>query len=642
MPLQTIRTLRAAGASGAYFRRSVLRRFAVYLLIMLPLVIGYALAERNQLTQIAERESRRDLENLSRVFAEEVRATVNTIDMSLLQLRAHWQREHIADFPAIVEQLNRDLHGKVLLQVAVTDTRGIVRFSNAANAASAAGVDVSDREHIRVHLQGRGQDRLFVSAPVLGRVSGRWTVQFTRPVFRHDGTLAGVIVASVEPAYFARFYDSIDLGQGASLALLRHDGTIIVRSAGGRNDRDLGRRLTGVPYDGPRAPFGYFRRTGQVDHIERHYVWRDLPESGLMVTVGQSVADADARYARQKTGESWGAALVALLLAGLGWVAIAASDNRQRAVEALAVAEARWKLALNAAGEGVWDWDMRAGQVTLSSRAQALLGLHASAAPASLDSLTRALHPEDQAGFNEALEEHLKGHSADFVAEARMGSADGGWHWLLVRGMLVERDRAGRPARMVGTFADIDARKNEEEQMRYLAHHDGLTGLPNRLLFTDRLNQAIRMAQRAGDKLAVLYFDLDKFKPVNDTYGHEVGDRLLQQVAVRVSDGLRDSDTLCRVGGDEFVALLPHCGTETDVRRVAENVLALLNQEFRVQGHSLRISGSIGYALYPDCGGRTDAEVVRCADQAMYYAKEHGRGQVSGQVRSAPAPQGAA
>ena len=110
----------------------------------------------------------------------------------------------------------------------------------------------------------------------------------------------------------------------------------------------------------------------------------------------------------------------------------------------------------------------------------------------------------------------------------------------------------------------------------------------------------------------------------------------------RSSDGLRDSDTLCRVGGDEFVALLPHCGNETDVRRVAENVLALLNQEFRVQGHSLRISGSIGYALYPDCGGRTDAEVVRCADQAMYYAKEHGRGQVSGQVRSAPAPQGAA
>lgn len=629
MPLYTFRTLKAAGPSGAYFRLSVLKRLALFLGLCLPLVVLLVCIERSQLDTIAERESWRDLENLSRAFSEEVHATVTTVDMSLLQLRAHWQREHRDDFPGIVDELNQELRGKVLMQVAVTDARGILQFSNAGNAA---GMDLSDREHIRVHLEGRG-DHLYVSAPVLGRLTGRWSVQFTRPIYDRNGLFAGVIVASVAPSYFSRFYKSIDLGPQSSIALLRADGTILVRSTRERGDLNLGTRLVGFPYEGERPPFGHFRRPGQVDGVERYYVWRDLPDYNLMVTVGQSVADADARYARQKTVVTAAGVVVALLLAGLGWITIAASDNRRRAVAALAAAEARWKLALNAAGEGVWDWDIRGGHVTLSSRAQALLKLNSPVVPAKPEMLAHCVHPDDLEKMKEALQAHLDGRSPDFVAEARVHLPGNDWPWVLVRGMLVERDQQGQPRRMVGTFADIDGRKSEEERIRYLAHHDALTGLPNRLLFADRLAQAMRMAQRDGARVGVLYFDLDKFKPVNDTYGHEVGDRLLQQVAVRVSDALRDSDTLCRVGGDEFVALLPHCGNEADVRRIAENVLALLNQEFRVQDHVLHISGSIGYAVYPDCGARTDAEVMRRADQAMYYAKEHGRGQVSGRVR---------
>lgn len=630
MPLDTFRTLKAAGPSGAYFRRSVLQRLAVFLALCLPLVVIVVAVEHAQLSNIAERESRRDLENLSRAFAEEVHATVTTVDMSLLQLRAHWQREHRDEFPGIVDELNKELRGRVLLQVAVTDGRGILQFSSAGNGI---GVDLSDREHIRVHLEGRG-DHLFVSQPVLGRVSGRWSVQFTRPVYDRKGLFAGVIVASVAPSYFSRFYSSIDIGPGSSIALLRSDGTILVRSTRAKGDLDLGTRLAGFPYEGQRAPFGHFRRRGQLDGVERYYVWRDLSDYGLMVTVGQAVADASARYGRQQSVVTVAGAVVVLLLAGLGWIAIAAADNRRRAVAALTAAEARWKLALNAAGEGVWDWDVQAGQVTLSSRAQALLKLNSPVVPARLDMLVHCVHPDDLDKMKQALRDHLDGRAPDFVAEARVHLPGNDWPWVLVRGMLVERDKQGGPLRLIGTFANIDARKNEEERIRYLAHHDALTGLPNRLLFIDRLNQAMRMAQRASGKVGVLYFDLDKFKPVNDTYGHEVGDRLLQQVAVRVADGLRDSDTLCRVGGDEFVALLPHCGGEEDVRKVAENVLALLNQEFRVHDHVLRISGSIGYAVYPDCGAQSDTEVMRRADQAMYYAKEHGRGRVSGQVRA--------
>jgi diguanylate cyclase (GGDEF)-like protein len=188
---------------------------------------------------------------------------------------------------------------------------------------------------------------------------------------------------------------------------------------------------------------------------------------------------------------------------------------------------------------------------------------------------------------------------------------------------------------MVGTFADIDARKNEEEQMRHQASHDALTGLPNRVLFADRLRQAIRVAQREHIRLAVLYFDLDKFKPVNDTYGHAVGDALLAAMAKRVSGRLRDSDTLARIGGDEFVVLLPRCSGPDDARKVGENILAQLNREFVIEQDALHISGSIGYALYPD-NGRDSDELLRCADEAMYAAKSNGRGQVRGYGETVP------
>ncbi|HBI67940.1 MAG TPA: sensor domain-containing diguanylate cyclase, partial [Massilia sp.] len=159
------------------------------------------------------------------------------------------------------------------------------------------------------------------------------------------------------------------------------------------------------------------------------------------------------------------------------------------------------------------------------------------------------------------------------------------------------------------------------------------TGLPNRLLFNDRLRQALLAAQREGNKLAVLFFDLDKFKPVNDTHGHAVGDLLLQQVATRVRGALRASDTLARIGGDEFVVLLPRIGAAPDARRVAGEILAELNRPFVSEGRTLEISGSIGVAVYPDSGASAD-ELMRSADGAMYDAKLQGRACVAERTRA--------
>jgi diguanylate cyclase (GGDEF)-like protein len=620
-------SLRAAADMGAYFRRGVLLRLALLLAVMLPLAWLGAAFERTQLESIAQRESQRDISNLAHAFAEEVNATIGTIDMSLLHLRSHWEHNR-PGFAQMVERLNRELHGRVILAIGVTDARGHLVY---ASSAAPSGMDLSDRDYVRHHLEGHGDD-LFVSAPLVGRVSGKWVVQFSRPVFDDRGRLDGVITASVSPGYFKRFYTDIDLGPLTSIALVRRDGTVVTRTSRLPYGDVMGKVLAGAPYQGLRADGatdGIFRRASRADGIDRYYAWRDLPDYPLLVTVGQAVSDANARYARQEETITNVAVAASVLLALIGWVALVALDHRRRAIRALAEAEARWKLALSAAGEGVWDCNLVTGVATLSPRAQAILDRDSATVRFDAAGLQELVHCEDMPRVRYALAEHFAGRATDYTVEHRIRRRDGQWSWILARGTVAERDDRGRPLRMVGTFANIDTRKTEEAQMRHQATHDALTGLPNRVLFADRVRQAVLAAQREKTRLAVLYFDLDKFKPVNDTHGHAIGDALLISVAQRVSASLRESDTLARIGGDEFVVLLPRCGGPDDARKVGENILAQLNRPFPVEHLVLHISCSVGFALFPDNGVDGDT-LLRSADQAMYEAKTHGRSQVRG------------
>jgi diguanylate cyclase (GGDEF)-like protein/PAS domain S-box-containing protein len=180
---------------------------------------------------------------------------------------------------------------------------------------------------------------------------------------------------------------------------------------------------------------------------------------------------------------------------------------------------------------------------------------------------------------------------------------------------------------LCGILTDISERKDIEEHMQHMAQYDALTHLPNRALFNDRLKQAIAAAQRNKARLALMFIDLDKFKPVNDTYGHGVGDLLLKDVALRIQDCLRESDTAARIGGDEFVILLPAIETQQDAGKVGEKILHALNQPFILAGHTLQISGSIGVAVYPE-HGKDEKLLIKSADIAMYHAKKNGRNNV--------------
>jgi diguanylate cyclase (GGDEF)-like protein/PAS domain S-box-containing protein len=185
-------------------------------------------------------------------------------------------------------------------------------------------------------------------------------------------------------------------------------------------------------------------------------------------------------------------------------------------------------------------------------------------------------------------------------------------------------DDSGKPSNYIAIFSDASSYKEKEARIHFLAHHDALTGLPNRTLLQDRLEQAVNKARRDGNKIAILFIDLDRFKVINDTLGHHVGDLLLKEVAQRLNRSVRDSDTVCRQGGDEFIIVLPEIETISDVAHVAQKILENVSRDFLLEGERLKVTPSIGISLFPEDGERIDV-LIKNADTAMYHAKESGR-----------------
>lgn len=177
----------------------------------------------------------------------------------------------------------------------------------------------------------------------------------------------------------------------------------------------------------------------------------------------------------------------------------------------------------------------------------------------------------------------------------------------------------------LGINRDISDRIKETERLAHLAHYDQLTEIPNRYLLLDRIAHLIQQCERNNKRFALLYIDLDKFKIINDTKGHTFGDKILREAALRLSQAIRHSDTIARIGGDEFVVLLEEIAEKQNISRMAEMIIKTLNKEFVIDNASFEISCSIGIAIYPDDGTTTDS-LLTAADNAMYRAKNKGRG----------------
>ncbi len=303
----------------------------------------------------------------------------------------------------------------------------------------------------------------------------------------------------------------------------------------------------------------------------------------------------------------------------------------QLAKQALEASEERWRLALDASGDGVWDWHIQTDKEYYSPRFLQMYGYTQQQLdndPRIVDSLT---HPQDRPQLERDRQAHFDGREPVYRNEHRVRMHDGSWKWVLSRGMVVSRDAQGRPLRMIGTHTDISQRKAAEQLVWQQAHFDTLTGLPNRVTMRARLEGALARGD-AGDAVAVLFMDLDHFKEVNDTLGHDQGDALLRQAAQRLEQCAGDGNTVARMGGDEFTLLLTDLPAGPDVRQTLQPrlqfMLDAMARAFDLSGEQVFVSASIGVALYPQ-DARSVEDLFKHADQALYVAKGAGRNRYS-------------
>lgn len=431
--------------------------------------------------------------NMARAFEEHVRRTVGAIDQVLFNGREQYRRSP-ETFDVAQILANATSLQDISFQVSAIDREGMLFASNMG--AAAERLDLSDREHFKAHST-TDRDELFISKLIVGRISGKQSIQFTRKLLGPKGDMAGVLVLSVDPAYFSDYYSSIEIGKQGLVSLMGLDGFVRARSSAvpGIAEKPIGgeRLARDIAVSGHS---GAFEDHSCMDGVLRIVSFRKVKGHPLVVLVGLALSDVLAAYSSQ-----------------LAWV-----------------------LPFGLVFTGV----------------------------------------------------------------------QGGFGWVLL-------------ARF---SQDTTTLREKENHIFYIAYHDALTGLANRQLFLDRLEHGLSLAKREGRGLAIMFVDLDKFKWVNDSYGHQVGDVLLQAVAEKLAKAVRSADTVARMGGDEFVILLENVDTEEQVRVVAGKIGFQLSGVF-IKDSQEGVTASLGVSMFPRDGVDADA-LLRRADKAMYAAKKAG------------------
>jgi diguanylate cyclase (GGDEF)-like protein len=602
-------TLHIAHMPKLIARRSSTAILGTIIIAMLWVGIGVKYFERAHSDQ---GEAERTNENFAMVFEENVLRTLSELDSALLYMRENVEaRKATTDYATILK--TTQIPGDLIVQTGIIDSKGIIRASTAGPQPTPP-IDVSDRDHYLVQLHST-EDHLFISKPVIGRASGQWSVQLSRRFTNSDGSFGGVVVVSLNPEHFTNFYDKIDFGSAASIAMIGSDG--VVRASGGSaaGRFALGQDLTGTSLlqhfnDSRNSVFEF---TDAQDPQTMVMALRKVRGYPLWVTVGMRKGDI-----LQPSRESleWNALTGVLFTL----IILAAMEQILRSEAGAKQKSEQLKLTLEHMNQGIMLVTKGHDIPVINKRCGELLELPA-------DFIDHPLRLESFAPLQ--IGQSSNSFYADLAMASENGSSAPGANAVFEHtrpdGTVIEVLRTPLPeGGFIQTFTDITKRRQADAHIAKLASEDPLTGLPNRRVFRASIEK-ISGSQSRTAEFAVLFLDLDRFKVINDTLGHRIGDILLIEVANRLQRSLQHGEVLARLGGDEFAIVMPSFASRASLATSARNIVETIALPYDIDGHRIRTTVSIGIAVGPRDGINAD-DLLMAADLALYAVKTTGRG----------------
>lgn len=571
-----------------------------------------------QLREDALTQARRNISNLATLLAEQTAKSVQAIDIVLSDIQDDVQDQHLSNGRLASSSRNEALQTLLrekLTLIPQTELLGVIdehgKLVGSSRGEKSIGLDLSDREYFQRMRDSGGSS--YLSAPLQDRSSGHWTVVMARRLSSQDNKFAGLVVAGLRLGYFEEIYRSIDLPLRESFLLLRRDGAILVRHP------DTVRRAGQVmPKDSPWYSLvanggGFYKSPGYFDGITRMVAVRPLQSFPLVMNASISEDAVLALWRRQAIVGGFAALVI------FGYAAYLMSLT-QAQVSRLRASRMSIKVILNTMDQGLMMVDKQGVLLHCNGRARRLLNIPKALSrsnPPFIDVL-KYQWETNQSGREEGTFE-------EFVRKRIDGSTASTTELKRPDGTVLEvRNAPMAGGGFVRTYTDITARKAAEDRASYLAHHDDLTDLTNRKAFRERLDNALRMARSSGRGAALLYLDLDHFKQINDTFGHQAGDILLAEVAKRMRACVRMVDTVARLGGDEFAIILPFLDNASTAAELAKRLIASVSRPYQLQQQLGTVGVSIGIAIYPDHASSAE-DLIAKADEALYAVKRKGR-----------------
>ena len=598
--------------------------FGVMMLMLLWVGTYYSL-ERDEADDINR--ARINLANLVRHYEEHTVRVLGNADRVLRTIRERLEGGTESAALNEVSKLATSV-SELTFQVAIIDGKGLLQYTTVSGLTKKP-IDLSDREHFRVHV-GSDRDDLFISKPVLGRATNKWAVQLTRKLIGKQGEFVGVVVLSLDPTELSKPFNDMDMGAHGLVVLAGTDG--VVRAHNSRSPYLMGQAVTErtlgkVVLGGLKGDVVEF--VGE-DGVARLVSFTRVRGTPLIVAVGVSASEI---LADLNASRNWQLlAVVALTLAIAFAVGLSVARRSRLEVAKAQIYRSQRReqkkasalqATLDSMSQGIIMVGADRAINVINRQAIELLGLEDSYLNPGyqFDDLIDQLAKNGE--FGDAGSSQAKETLRHVRCEDR-NSLNPRFERTRPDGTVVEsRTNPIADGGFVRTITDITERRRTEAKLIQLARHDSLTVLANRAVFRDELEQSLK-ARRNDEMCAVHCIDLDRFKNVNDTLGHPVGDRLLQQVANRLRKSVRLDDVVARLGGDEFAIIQRGVITEADSSSLAQRIVQRLGEPFEIDGNSIVVGASVGIGLAPSHGKGAD-ELLRNADMALYSAKSKGR-----------------